>query len=316
MEGFKVIPGFENWCVTRKGVIFEVKTGKRIRAYKYGDRLFCSYPEDGVKKLLGVHVAVALAWVENDDPVLKIVVNHRDGDPMNNWWENLEWTTYSGNNYHAVNTGLRVDNIPCKIRSFYTKEVKEFPSVAQAAEYMKLPKNTLIDSLRSRKFGQLVAGEFEFRQMDDPEPFFYENRPFIISPSRYMVMVEEPDGTKRYIFNLKELFQRYQLYRSPYGRSIPALVKHANLIYPDKKFTFRDGFTEVHKTGSRRRVVGTTRRRPIIVRNGDEKLEFRSLSAAARHFHVDRDVIKLRLSNPETTYLGWTFEGKPYFRET
>ena len=316
MEGFKVIPGFEDWCVTNNGKIYQVNDGELIRAYKYGDRLFCSYPVGKERKLLAVHIAVALAWVANDDPILKIVVNHKDGDPMNNWYENLEWTTYSGNNYHAVNTGLRSDNIACRIRDFYTKEIKEFPSVAQAAEYMKLPKSTVIESLRSRKFGKLIAGQYEFRQMDDPEPFFYENRPFIISPSRYMVMVTEPDGSERYIFNLKDLLQKYQLYRCPDGRSIPALVEFAIKLYPDHKFVLRDGYTEVQHKGSRKRVAGSTRRKVIAAHKGNEKLEFRSMTEAARHFHVDRDVIKLRLSNPEATYLGWTFEGLPCFKET
>lgn len=316
MEGFKVIPGYEDWCVTRNGKIYRVSDGSLIRAYKYGDRLFVSYPVGGERRLLAVHIAVALAWVENDDPVMKTVVNHIDGDPMNNWYENLEWTTHSGNNYHAVNTGLRSDNMPCKVRNFYTKEVKEFPSISQAASYMKLPRHTVADSLSPGKFGKLIAGQYEFRLLDDPEPFFYENRPEIISPSRYMVKVEESDGREIYIFNLKDLLRRYQLYRCPDGRSIPALVEHAKRLYPDKKFILRDAYSEARRSGSRKRILDKTMKKPVTVTKGDEVIEFGSMTEAARYFHVDRDVIKLRMSNPEATYLGWTFNGKPCFRET
>ena len=316
MEGFKVIPGFEEWCVTKRGEIYNASTGRRIRSYVYGDRLFCSYPSGVVQKLLSVHKAVALAWVENDDPSVKTIVNHRDGNPMNNWHENLEWTTYSGNNYHAINSGLRGDCMPCKIRNFYTKEIKEFPSIAQASEYMGLPKDRVIDSLRPKKFGKLIAGQYEFRLLDDSEPFFYEDKPYIISPARYMVQVDETDGSKRYLFNIGSLLQQYQLYRCPYGRAVPALVKYANEIYPDKKFTFRDAYTEIKSTGSSKRVAGKTRIQPIAATKGEERLEFKSLSEAARHFHVDRDVIKNRVTDPEATYLGWSFEGMPCFRET
>ena len=316
MEGFKVIPGFEDWCVTRDGRIYSVKDGKRIKSYKYGDRLFSSYSVKETKKLLSVHLAVALAWVENDDPHLKTIINHKDGNPMNNWYENLEWTTYSGNNYHAVNTGLRPENIPCKIRSFYTKEVIEFQSVAQAAEFMGLPKCRVLESLRPRRFGSLIAGEYEFRVIGDPEPFFYEDKPYIISPSRYMVTVEESDGSKRYLFKMGQLLQGYQLYRCPNGKSIPALVEYANQLYPDKKFTLRDGMTEPRFESPRRRLGSLIRIKPVIAKKDNETLEFKSLTEAARHFHVDRDVIKLRLSNPESTFLGWSFEGKPCFRET
>lgn len=317
MEAFRSIPGFEEWAVTKDGELVDTKTGKRIRRYKYGDYLFCSYPVRGkVNMLLSVHRAVALAWVFNDDPINKTIVNHKDGNPMNNWYQNLEWITYSGNNYHAINTGLRSDAMPCKIRNFHTKEIKEFPSIAQAADYMKLSKSMLLESLRPRKFGKLIAEQYEFRLLDDPEPFFYEDKPYIISPSRYMVEVKESNGSQRYLFKMKDLLQQYQLYGCPYGRSVPALVKYANEKYPDKQFKLRDAYSEVIHTGSRRRVVGSTRHQPVVARNGDKKLEFRSMSEAARHFQVDRDLIKLRIMSPEMTYLGWSFEGKPCFKET
>lgn len=312
IDAFRVIPGFENWCVTRDGRIYDVKSGNKIRTYVYGDRKFASYPIGVTNMLLAVHRAVALAWVENDAPSLKTIVNHIDGDPMNNQDVNLEWTTSSGNNYHAVNTGLRPDNKPCKIRDFYTGEIREFPSIRQACEFMKVPEDTAIERLRPRKFGALILDRFEFRLLDDPEPFFYENRPYVISPSRYMVEVTEEDGRKRCFFKNGELLQCYQLYRSPYGRSIPALLKYAEELYPGKKFKLRDGYAESKNTGSRARAMRTTVRMfPVVARNGDKKLEFRSISAAAGYFNVDRDVIKLRLSNPESTFLGWSFEGAP-----
>ncbi len=316
MEGFRVIPGFEDWCVTQRGLIYWKIDGSRVKTYKHGDRLFASYPDGKNRKLLAVHRAVALAWVENDNPSVNTIVNHLDGNPMNNWYKNLEWTTYSGNNYHAIATGLRSDCMPCKIRNFYTKEVIEFPSIAQASEFMRLPKDRVIDSLRPKKFGKLIAGQYEFRLLDDPEPFFYQDKDFIISPARFMVEVIESDGSKRYLFTLGSLLQQYQLYRSPYGRSVPALVKYANELYPDKKFTFRDAYTEIKHTGSKKRVAGITKKQPVTARRGEEVINFDTLTKAAEHFHVDRDVIKLRMSNPESTYLGWTFEGKPYFRET
>lgn len=311
VEAFRIIPGFENWCVTKNGKIYEGKTGKRIRAYMYGDRLFASYPGDVTNKLVAVHRAVALAWVENDNPSLKTVVNHRDGNPLNNWYENLEWTTSSGNNYHAVNTGLRLDNMPCKVRDFHTKEIREFPSISQACDFMKLPHPTTAERLRPKKFGTLIAGRYEFRLKDDPEPFFYENRDFIISPSRYMVEVTHEDGKKRYLFKNGELLQQYQLYRCPYGRSIPALLKYAQEVHPDKKFKLRDGYAELKNSGSKAKERTGFRWHPVVARKGDEKLEFKSITAAAGYFNVDRDVIKLRLSNSESTYLGWSFEGEP-----
>lgn len=52
-----------------------------------------------------VHRLVALHFVENPNPDCYSVVNHIDGDHLNNKYDNLEWTNQYGNMHHAINTG-------------------------------------------------------------------------------------------------------------------------------------------------------------------------------------------------------------------
>ena len=52
-----------------------------------------------------VHRAVAKAFIPNPDN--KPMVNHKDGDKLNNNACNLEWATCSENHLHAFDTGLR-----------------------------------------------------------------------------------------------------------------------------------------------------------------------------------------------------------------
>lgn len=50
------------------------------------------------------HRLVALLWLDNKNNYP--VVNHIDGNKLNNHYSNLEWCTYEHNNRHAVETGL------------------------------------------------------------------------------------------------------------------------------------------------------------------------------------------------------------------
>lgn len=53
-----------------------------------------------------VHRLVAETFIENDDPIHKTDVNHKDGNKMNNNVDNLEWASRSENVKHAYANGL------------------------------------------------------------------------------------------------------------------------------------------------------------------------------------------------------------------
>ena len=55
-------------------------------------------------KQITVHKLVATAFIENPNQLPQ--VNHKDGDKTNNAADNLEWVDNSGNQQHALATGL------------------------------------------------------------------------------------------------------------------------------------------------------------------------------------------------------------------
>lgn len=311
-EEYRVIPGYESYGVTNSGEIKCLETGLILKQYVLGGYLIADTFRGSLTETLPVHRAVALAWVNNPSPMMFTVVNHRDANPMNNWWQNLEWTNYSGNNYHAIRNGLRSDNIRCRIRNFYTEEVYEFDSMAQAAEYMGLRKDVSIHQLYPKMFGKLIADRYEFRFANDPTPWFYQNKTELVPPSRYMVTVKNPDGTEKEIYSNRALLKEYQLYDSP-GKSIPVLAQYGKQVHPDKEFIVRDSYTEARYRATRQTDGSEAIRIQATYVTGtclNAMCNFDSLTQCADYFNVDRSCILNRLNNGANLD-GWTFTQLP-----
>ena len=140
MEIWKDVVGFERaYRVSnlgrvkskiRKGVIEE----KLLKPYKNNKGYECVDLWDNNHKKKLVHRLVAEAFIPN--PEHKKVVNHKDGNPLNNKIDNLEWCTYSENMLHSFRVlgrrtvkGMVINNKP--VRCLDTGEV--FVSASEAA---------------------------------------------------------------------------------------------------------------------------------------------------------------------------------------
>ena len=67
----------------------------------------------------------------------KNIVNHKDRNPKNNYYKNLEWTDYKGNSTHAM--GKKIKQIDIKTN----KVINEFDSIASAVRTLGLPKSRI-----------------------------------------------------------------------------------------------------------------------------------------------------------------------------
>ncbi|MEI5991410.1 hypothetical protein A5881_002945 [Enterococcus termitis] len=81
-----------------------------------------------------VHRLVANAFIELKEG--KDYVNHIDGNPSNNYAENLEWVNHSENLIHAFENRLNKSPDPIVLYNTSTKEVKYFYSKAKASEFL------------------------------------------------------------------------------------------------------------------------------------------------------------------------------------
>lgn len=101
-----------HYIITKDGRVFNTNSERELKPFITN---LCKYKsvriplgKIGKKRLyktLLIHRLIALAYIQNPDK--KPIINHLDGNKHNNSLNNLEWCTYSENNIHAIETGLR-----------------------------------------------------------------------------------------------------------------------------------------------------------------------------------------------------------------
>ena len=105
------IPGYEDkYKIDEQGNVYSYKRGKpkKLKPDTSGDGYarFTLCKDGKTKKYFGHRLMMLAYGVEQTAPV----INHKDGNKLNNRLDNLEWCTISYNNSHAYKNGLRSQN--------------------------------------------------------------------------------------------------------------------------------------------------------------------------------------------------------------
>lgn len=105
-----MIPGIRpNYWISNKGRVYSeyihniMKTSLDHNGYEV--ILLSLY--NGIRRMCKVHRLVALAFIPYSIDPNYLQVNHKDGEKINNYDYNLEWSTPKENIEHAISTGLR-----------------------------------------------------------------------------------------------------------------------------------------------------------------------------------------------------------------
>lgn len=130
-----------------KGAMMKLTVGKTQRKTK--GYLVVNLRKNHTSWVVPVHVLVARAFIPNPDNMP--TVNHKDGNKLNNHVSNLEWASYSENNSHAINTGLRNPRGVCV--SQYTLDgvyVATYKSATEAARQTGFSRGAISHCINGR----------------------------------------------------------------------------------------------------------------------------------------------------------------------
>lgn len=158
-EDFYQIPFCKEYAVSKSGSVIRIANDKPVYSFITAGYLHYNLYDHTTKKnlLIGRHRLVARVFIPETRDITKLQVNHKDGNKMNDWWENLEWVTPKENTEHAGAMGLSDKCLPLLARNATTLEVIEFPSVLAAAEHFGIHKDMML--FRSRSGGNRVFPE-------------------------------------------------------------------------------------------------------------------------------------------------------------
>lgn len=101
----KKIKGYENYLIYDNGDVLNLTTNKILKG-SIGENGYKYYrlSKNNVKTRVYAHRLVAEEFLNNPDNLP--IVNHIDGNKMNNSVDNLEWSNYSDNVVHAYENNL------------------------------------------------------------------------------------------------------------------------------------------------------------------------------------------------------------------
>lgn len=119
-----------NYLITKTAKVYNIKTEKELKPFVIKK---CGYLAVNIQlgsrgnyKTMTLHRLLGYSWIPNN--YNKPVINHKDGNKLNLNLNNLEWSTYSENNRHALKNNLRnsahIDPEKCNLTKHTIDEVR------------------------------------------------------------------------------------------------------------------------------------------------------------------------------------------------
>lgn len=155
------LAGYECYSISEAGVVLNTRTNQILKtdlnSAGYQRVTLCV---DGVVKRITIHRLVALTYLGYSE----LVVNHKDGNKLNNHYLNLEWVTQSENRKHAFKHKLvRRPNsklTDADIHIICASIEKQIPA-KQIRNSLRIAKH-IYDDIRSRRYYVDISSQYSW----------------------------------------------------------------------------------------------------------------------------------------------------------
>lgn len=158
------VPGYDGFYkVSSDGKVISANGEKSTEVAKNG-YIRVSLWRHGKGKHFLVHRLVANAFIPNPDNLE--MVNHKDGNKLNNDVSNLEWCDASHNMRHAYINKL-INPKTTKVIQYTkdNKKIREWNSISEASEYLGINHANIV-TVCSQKTNRKLCGGYKWRYAD------------------------------------------------------------------------------------------------------------------------------------------------------
>jgi hypothetical protein len=132
-EEWMVLPEYSNYFISNNGVVKRIRKLKRENGVGFkeiilksriinGYNAYTLVRDDGLKKTVYIHHAIATCFIKKPKTNSKLIVIHNDGNKINNNPDNLSWNTVSFFMKNEFETGRRTN------KDLWAKRVKKYGS--------------------------------------------------------------------------------------------------------------------------------------------------------------------------------------------
>lgn len=305
---FALIPGFPRFIINQKGDVKSRGTGRILRKAigPYGYPYVNIYdPDKGRWRSVSVHILIAKTFIPNNHPGTKCYVNHKNGNKLDYRISNLEWSTSSENNLHAVRNDLRHDNEPCKVRDVVTGEITTHASIGEGLRSigMKSKSKKLVRHNGKRNIPVLFKGRYEIKLINDVTDWFHSEISMV--PPDQMHGPYESLNVSTGVRHVGEFISSMsRLTGVPKDRIVTVLRSKEPKMVDGFYFRVRskdpwpESFSEI--------VFHEPRRIEAENLISGEILRFSSIRQATRKIGLDKRTLKEKLKN-NSVYRDWCF---------